>query len=47
MSAWDKNVDSKISEVKQHEDTMATEQNQNGGGEYQIDEITYSKGGLL
>ena len=47
VSVWDKNVDSQISEVKQYEDTMATEQSQNGGGEYQIDEITHSKGGLL
>ena len=26
---------------------MANEQSQNGRGEYQIDEITYAKGGLL
>ena len=25
---------------------MAMEQSQNGGGRYQIDEITYAKGGL-
>ena len=26
---------------------MGNEQSQNGRGEYQIDEITYAKGGLL
>ena len=26
---------------------MANEQSQNGRGEYQIDEVTYAKGGLL
>ena len=26
---------------------MVNEQSQNGKGEYQIDEITYAKGGLL
>ena len=26
---------------------MTNEQSQNGGGEYQIDEITHPKGGLL
>ena len=26
---------------------MANEQSQNGRGEYQMDEITYAKGGLL
>ena len=47
MSAWDKNINSWISEVKQYEETMANKQSQNGRGEYQIDEITYAKGGLL
>ena len=31
----------------QFEETMANEQSQNGRGEYQIDEITYSKVGLM
>ena len=47
MSVWYKNINSWISEVKQYEETMANEQSQNGRGEYQIDEITYAKGGLL
>ena len=47
VSVWDKNINSWISEVKQYEETMANEQSQNGRGEYQIDEITYAKGGLL
>ena len=47
VSVWDKNINSWISEVKQYEETMANEQSQNGRGEYQIDEVTYAKGGLL
>ena len=47
MSVWGKDIDSRISEVKQYEETMVIEQSQNGGGRYQIDEITYSRGGLL
>ena len=34
-----------LSDVKQYEETMTNEQNQNGREEYQIDEITYAKGG--
>ena len=33
--------------MKQYEEIMTKEQSQNGRGEYQIDEITYAKGGLL
>ena len=33
--------------MKQYEETMANEQSQNSRGEYQIDEITYAKEGLL
>ena len=40
-------MDSSISEVKQHEETMTNKQSQSGTGEYQIDEITYAKGRLL
>ena len=40
------NINSWISEVKQYEETMANEQSQNEMGEYQIDEITYAKGGV-
>ena len=47
VSAWDKNINSWISKVKQYEETMANEQSQNGRGEYQIDEITNVKGGLF
>ena len=47
VSVWDKNIYSWISEVKQYEEIMANEQNQNGRGEYKIDEITYAKAGLL
>ena len=47
VSVWDKSINSWISEVKQYEETMVNEQSQNGKGEYQIDEITYAKGGLL
>ena len=47
VSVWDKNIDSQISEVKQYEETMTIDQSQNGGGGYQIDEITYAKGSLL
>ena len=46
VSVWDKNINSWISEVKQYEETMANEKGKNCGGEYQIDEITYAKGGL-
>ena len=31
--------------VKQYEESMANEQSQNGRGEYQIDAVTYAKGG--
>ena len=47
VSAWDKNINSWISAVKHYEQDMANEQSQNGRGEYQIDEITYTKGELL
>ena len=47
VSTWDKNINSWISEVKQYEETMPNEQSQNGKGEYQIDEITYAKEGIL
>ena len=47
VNVWDKYIDSRISEVKQYEETMTIEQSQNGGREYQIDEITYAIGGLL
>ena len=47
VSVWDKNINSWISELEQHEETMANEQSQNGKGEHQIDETTYVKGGLL
>ena len=47
VSAWDKNISSWNSEVKQYEETMANKQSQNGRGEHQTDEITYAKGGLL
>ena len=45
--AWNKNINSWISEVKQYEKTMANKQSQNGRGEYQIDKISYAKGGSL
>ena len=45
VSVWDKKINSWISKVKQYEGTMANEQSQNGRGQYQIDEITYTKGG--
>ena len=45
VSIWDKNITSWISEAKQHEETIAIEQGQNGRVDYQIDEITYAKGG--
>ena len=38
-------INSWISEVKQDEETIAIEQSQNGRGEYQVDKITYTKGG--
>ena len=47
VSVWGKNNNSWIFEVKQYEETMANKQSQNGRAEYQIDEITYAKGGLL
>ena len=47
VSVRDKNINSSFSEVKQYEETIANEQSQNRGGEYQIDEITYTKGGSL
>ena len=47
VSVWDKNIGSWISEVKQYEEIMANKQSQNRRGQYQIDEITYAKGGLL
>ena len=47
VSVQDKNINYWTSEVKQYEETMSNEQNQNGRGEYQCDEITYTKGGLL
>ena len=40
MSVRGKNINSWISDVKQNEENMASEQSQNGKGEYQIDEIT-------
>ena len=48
VNVLDKNINSLISaEVKQYEEPMTYEQSQNGRGEYQIDKITYAKGGLL
>ena len=47
MSVRDKNTNSWISEVKRYEETMGKEQGQNRRGEYQIDEMTYAKRGLL
>ena len=44
---WEKNINSSISEVKQYKETMANEKSQNARGEFQIDKITYAKGGLL
>ena len=44
VSAWDKNINYWICELKQYKETMASEQSQNGRGEYQIDEITYAEG---
>ena len=44
---YETKTDSRISEVKQYEETMTIDQSQNGGGGYQIDEIMYAKGGLL
>ena len=46
VSIWDKSINSRISEVKQYEETMANEQSQNGRGEYQIDEIIYATGAV-
>ena len=43
VSIWGKNTNSSISEVKQYEETMANEESQNGGVEYQINEITLKK----
>ena len=40
-------INSWISEVKQHQETMVNKQSQKGRRVYQIDEITYTKGGLL
>ena len=47
VSVWDKSINSWISEVKQYRETVANEPIQNGRGEYQINKITYAKGGLL
>ena len=41
----DKTINSGISDVKQYEETMANEESEKGRGEYQINEITYGKGG--
>ena len=46
VSAWDKSINSWISEVKQYGETMTSEQSHNGRVEYQIDEITYAKVGV-
>ena len=41
------NFSSWIFEVKQYQEATANKQSQNGRGGCQIDEITYTKGGLL
>ena len=43
----DKNISYWISEVKQYEATVANEKSHHRKGKYQIDEITFTKGGLL
>ena len=47
VSVWDQNINSRISEVKQYEKTMANKQSQNGREEYWIVEIVYPREELL